>query len=216
MLAPMTPSIRAARPADADFLAWVILAAQRGHLARGWFDVVLARPEPFCLAYIRELTLSEVRSWCHHSLFHVAEIDGRPVSALCGFRGSEVYERSGEAMQQASRTMGLDRAEHEKLWPRGAFILSCTTSEAGAWTIENVATLPDYRGRGVTDALLRHALACARKAGAARAQISFLIGNIKAERAYAKAGFEFAEEKRSSEFQAAMSTPGLRRMSRDL
>jgi ribosomal protein S18 acetylase RimI-like enzyme len=212
----MTFSIRPAKPGDADFLAWAILAAARGHLARGWFDIVLARPEALCLAYIRHLTLSEAKAWWHYALFDVAEVDGEPVSALCTFAGTDVYERSAAAMEEASRAMNLGASEHEKLWPRGAFILSCTTGEDDALTVENVATLRAHRGRGVTAALLRHALERARSYRLPRAQISFLIGNEPAGRCYAKAGFTFAEEKRSEEFQAAMGVPGLRRLARDL
>ena len=58
----------------------------------------------------------------------------------------------------------------------------------GDWLIEHVATLPAYRGRGLVQALIGHALAAGRAAGFARASISFLIGNEAAERCYAKAG----------------------------
>ena len=112
--------------------------------------------------------------------------------------------------------MGIPKAEQEQFWPHGAFIVSATTSEDGAWTIENVATKPEYRGSGVTQALLAAELDVARAAGFRRAQISFLIGNDRAEKAYTKAGFTFAEEKRPAEFQDAMGVPGLRRLRRDL
>lgn len=112
--------------------------------------------------------------------------------------------------------MGLSQEEHAQLWPRGAFILSCTTREDSAWTIENMATLPEYRGTGVTQALLEDELNRARIAGYRRAQISFFIGNRAAERAYIEAGFKFADEKHSVEFQAALGAPGLRRLARDI
>jgi translation initiation factor 4G len=41
----MTPTIRRASAEDADFIAWTILAAQRGHRPRGWFDIALNWPE---------------------------------------------------------------------------------------------------------------------------------------------------------------------------
>jgi len=41
----MGPTIRRALPEDADFIARTILAAQRGHRPRGWFDIALNRPE---------------------------------------------------------------------------------------------------------------------------------------------------------------------------
>ena len=118
-------------------------------------------------------------------------------------------------MAEASDKMGIDKSEQEQLWPRGAFILTATTSEPGAWTIENVATRPDYRRRGLVQRLLENELPVARRAGFRRAQISVLIGNTNAERAYEKAGFEFREEKRAAEFEAALGTPGTRRFVRD-
>lgn len=208
--------VRPARAEDAPFLGWILLEAARGHLARGWFDIVLERDEDFCLAYCTRLVAAEARSWWHWSLFLVAEIDGAPAAALCGFGDESVYMASAEAMEQASRAMGLSEAEHEELWPRGAFILSCTTSEPGAWTVENAATRPEHRGKGLMETLLARDFARARAAGFHRAQISFLIGNEPAERAYTKAGFIFAQENRAPDFQDAMGVPGLRRFARDL
>ena len=212
----MEISTRPATPNDAAFLGWACFMAARGHLARGWFDIVLQRPETFCIEFCRRLVLAEARSWWHWSLFHVAEADGKIVSALCGFGDESVYEKSGVAMAQACREMGIGDAEQAQLWPRGSFILSCTTGEDDAWTIENVATLPACRGRGVTQALLQRGLDAARDAKFQRAQISFLIGNEPAERAYRKAGFTFAEDATAPEFEAAMGVPGLRRLARDL
>jgi GNAT superfamily N-acetyltransferase len=208
--------IRPARREDAPFLGWVLLEAARGHLRRGWFDIVLQRDEPFCLSYCAHLATAEALSWWHWSLFSVAEVDSVPVSALCGFGDESVYMASAAAMAEASTAMGLSHAEHEQLWPRGAFILSCTTREPRAWTIENAATRAEHRGRGQMQALLAHEFKRARAAGWQRAQISLLIGNDAAERAYRKTGFVFAEEKRAPAFERAMGVPGLRRLARDI
>ena len=208
--------IRPARASDAQFLGWAIYEAARGHLKRGWFDIVLQRDEAFCLEFCRLLADAKARSWWHWSLFSVAEVDGKAASALCGFGDESVYRASGDAMREASEATGIDEAEQAQQWSRGAFILSATTSEPGAWTIENVATLPQHRGTGITQALLRYELERARAAGFRRAQISFLIGNEPAERAYRKAGFIFAEEKCAADFEAATGVPGLRRLTRDL
>jgi len=177
---------------------------------------VLRRDESFCLEFCARLAAANARSWWHWSLFSVAEVDGQPTSALCGFGDESVYRASSEAMHEACMATGIGAAEEAQLWPRGAFILSATTSEPGAWTIENVGTRPEYRGTGVTEALLRHELSRARGAGFARAQISFLIGNEAAERAYRKVGFIFAQEKRAPDFELACGSPGLLRFTRDL
>jgi GNAT superfamily N-acetyltransferase len=212
----MSTILRPAEPRDAEFLGWACVAASRSQLARGWFDIVLQRDDPFVLEFAKYLTLAKSVSWWHWSLFHVAEMDGELASAMCGFGDEAVYVASGAAMAEASGKMGLDAEEQAQLWPRGSFILSATTSEDGAWTIENVATLAKFRGRGVTQALLAKELDIARSKGFRRTQISFFIGNTRAERAYAKAGFAFAEEKRAAEFEAAMGIPGITWCARDV
>lgn len=216
MTAQQALTMRPARPEDAAFLGWASYEAARGHLERGWFDIVLHRDREFCIEFARRLTIAKARSWWHWSLFSVAEVDGVPASAMCGFGDESVYRASGEAMREAGDAMGIDPTEQAQFWPRGAFIVSCATGEPGAWTIENVATVPEHRGKGVTQALLHRELERARDAGFHRAQISFLTGNEPAEHAYRKAGFEFAEEKTSPEFEAAIGAPGLRRLARDI
>src|SRR3954454_7874850 len=139
-------AIRAARAGDAAFLGWASYEAARGHLERGWFDIVLRRDRAFCIEFSRRLTIAKARSWWHWSLFSVAEVDGQLASAMCGFGDKSVYRVSGEAMREAADGMGIDAAEQAQFWPRGAFIVSCATSEPSAWTIENVATLPKHRG----------------------------------------------------------------------
>jgi ribosomal protein S18 acetylase RimI-like enzyme len=86
----------------------------------------------------------------------------------------------------------------------------------GDWLIEHVATLPAYRGRGLVQALIDHALDEGRAAGFKRASISFLIGNEAAERRYAKAGFAFAEERRDPTFETITGASGFRRVARGI
>ncbi|WP_407119619.1 hypothetical protein [Bradyrhizobium sp. LMG 9283] len=69
---------------------------------------------------------------------------------------------------------------------------------------------------GLVQALIVHALEKGRSAGFARATISFLIGNDAAERAYTKAGFVFAEEKRDPAFEAIIGAPGFRMFARTI
>jgi translation initiation factor 4G len=190
--------------------------ASRSQLKRGWFEIVLQRDDAFCFEFAKYLTLAKAVSWWHWSLFLVAEIDGTVASALCGFGTDSVYANSMAAMAEASGKMGIPQSEQAQFWPRGRFIVSPATSEDGAWTIENVATLPAYRGRGLVGTLLAADLEVARKAGFRRAQISFFMGNDPAERAYAKAGFAFAEQKTAADFEAALGIPGVTRFARDI
>jgi len=212
----MPITIRPATPNDAPFLGWASVMAARSQLERGWFEIVLQRDEAFCVEFATCLTLAKARSWWHWSLFHVAEVDGVLASAMCGFGDESVYYVSHEAMAEAGDKMGIPKSEQAQFWPRGKFILSPATGEDGAWTIENVATKPEFRGSGVTSALLEAELGVARTAGFKRAQISFFVGNDRAEKTYAKAGFRFAEEKHAPDFEAALGIPGVRRFARNL
>jgi GNAT superfamily N-acetyltransferase len=209
--------LRPAEPKDAAFLGWACVAAARSQLERGWFDIVLQTDDDAYLTeFAKYLTLAKPRSWWHWSLFHVAEVDGVLASAMCGFGDASVYYTSSDAMAEAADKMGIPKSEQAQFWTRGRFIVSPSTSEEGAWTIENVGTAPQFRGTGVTEALLGKEFDVARAAGFKRAQISFFMGNIAAERAYAKAGFVFAEEKRTADFEAALGIPGIRRFARDI
>ena len=213
----MNLRIRPARSDDAEFLSWAILTAARSHRERGWFDVVLDRPEDGCLDYLRRLTLTETPSWWHHSRFHIAEVDGERAATLCAFRAGDGYPLSQAAMVEVTQSLGLSDDEQASMWRRGAYLFTCVMeSSDDLWTIENVATRPAHRGRGLAGVLIEHALEDGRRRGFRGAQITFLIGNDPAERAYAKGGFAFADEKRHPDFDAAVGAAGLRRFERRL
>ena len=213
----MATILRPAEPRDAEFLGWACVVAARSQLKRGWFEIVLQTDdEAYVVTFAKYLVLAKSRSWWHWSLFHVAEVDGVLASAMCGFGDESVYHASSDAMAEASDKMHIPKAEQAQFWTRGRFIVSPSTSERGAWTIENVGTKPEFRGTGVTHALLEKELDVARAAGFKRAQISFFMGNTPAERAYTKAGFVFAEEKRAKDFEDAMGIPGIKRFARNL
>lgn len=212
----MSTTIRPATPDDAGFLGWASVMASRSQLARGWFEIVLRRDDAFCFEFAKYLTVAKAISWWHWSLFLVAEEDGEIAAAMCGFGDNSVYRNSTAAMAEAGDKMGIPKDEQAQFWPRGAFIASPATSEAGAWTIENVATKPQFRNRGIATTLMAAELDVARAKGFKRAQISFYMGNTPAARSYTKAGFTFAEDKTAPDFEAALGIPGVTRFARDL
>ena len=88
--------------------------------------------------------------------------------------------------------------------------------DAGTWIVENVATHPDYRRRGLVHDLLRAILERGRQRGATHAGIGVMIDNDRAQRAYERAGFRVFAEKRHPDFEAVWGCPGLRALSRVL
>jgi ribosomal protein S18 acetylase RimI-like enzyme len=208
-------AIRPARAEDASFIACNILASQRGPLPRGWFDIALGWDEPQCLAFVEKLATAQAVSWWHVSNFIVAEVDDEPAASLCALPAAGTRAAVRAALEEVAGESGLGATDLMEIFRRGAYTANCWVQGGeGEWLIEHVATLPKYRGRGLVQALIGHALAAGREAGFARASISFLIGNQVAERSYAKAGFVFAEEKRDPAFEALTGAPGFRRFVR--
>ena len=208
----MAALIRHARQEDAPFLAWCILAAGRAHLKRGWYDIAFGLDEAGCLEALTRLVLTRTPSWWRFDHWLVAEADGEPAAGLAAF-GSSAFAASEPAMSEALTGLGWTPDRIAEIWRRGAYIFSCALApdDNEVWVIENVAVRPERRGRGLTRALLVEALALGRAKGFADAQISFVIGNQAAERAYAGAGFQPAEERRHPDFEAAVGAPGLKR-----
>src|SRR4030081_808211 len=211
----MDPVIRCALPDDAGFIARNILAAQRGHLPRGWFDIALDRPEAECLAFVEQIATAQSQSWWHTSQFIIAEIGGKPAAALCAMPAAGTMAAARAAIDVVADKTGLNGAELAAIFRRGAYAAACWVQGGdGDWLIEHVATLPENRGRGLVQALIGHALATGKAAGFKLASISFLIGNEAAERCYAQAGFAFADEKRDPACGAVTDAPSFRRFER--
>ena len=105
-----------ATPAHAPFIAWVTLTAFRSQLERGFLDFLLDGDEAYKLRYLEALTTTEQLHWVHYSAFIVAEVDGRPASALCGyfehelggpamrFAGIEANQKTGRTEEAAAST----------------------------------------------------------------------------------------------------------------
>jgi ribosomal protein S18 acetylase RimI-like enzyme len=209
------PTIRPARHEDAGFIARNILAAQRGHRPRGWFDIALDWPEPQCLAFVERVATAQRQSWWHVSQFIIAEVEGEPAASLCALPVVGARAAAVSAIEEVAGEMGLNAPDLASIFRRGKYTAECWVQGGdGDWLVEHVASLPAHRGRGLAQALIQHALAAGKAAGFERASITFLIGNEAAERCYAKAGFVFAEEKRDPAFETLIGAPGFRRFAR--
>jgi len=209
--------IRRGKAEDAEFLARAMMLASRGHLRRGVWDLITGGSEENCLDYLRRLALSEPVSLCHYSSFIVAEHAGSPAAALCGFDPHQGgWQTLGDAMQTVQRGKGWTQADERASGERTAPVWQCTFDTLdGAWVVESVATMPEFRRRGLVDGLMAEILEAGRARGHHVAQLTILIGNVAAQRAYEKAGFSVTDEKRHPDFEAVLGAPGFMRMVRD-
>jgi ribosomal protein S18 acetylase RimI-like enzyme len=210
--------IRRAQADDAAFLAQVMLSASRGRLPKGIWDLRIGAGECACLDYLRRLALAEPPSLCHYSAFFIASVGDHPASALCGFdpRGG-AWSLVAEAMANVQRDLNWSQAELDASNQRLAPIWQCFLPDTGAdWGIEFVATLPEYRRRGLAGLLLDQVLREGVARGSKLAQLVTFLGNDAAVSVYLRAGFRIADEKRCDALLAALNAPGFVRLTRTL
>jgi translation initiation factor 4G len=205
-----------ARPEHAPFIAWVILTAFRSHLEKGFWDFVRPGTDEQILRYLEALTTSEAPHWAHLPLFIVAEVDGEPAAALSGYFEEEHGGASlRPAMEEADAKTGAT-AEPDGMAKALTVLSVIPEHPPGTWIIEDVATRPEFRRRGLIDALMAEIMERGHKRGAALSDISVFIGNDKAQAAYEKAGFEVVEDKVNAEFEAVYKSPGIRTLRRPI
>jgi ribosomal protein S18 acetylase RimI-like enzyme len=206
--------VRRANENDIDLIAWVMLAAARSHLDRGIWEYLNDHDEAQTLDYLRRVAVTDTVHLFHHSLFLVAELDGEAGAAMCGYdSGTEGFEAFGPEMATVSSMCGIDMTDPEYGRRMGVMLSGFSYDDDDGppgprWVIENVATKPDFRRKGLVDALLHQLLGAGRERGFSTAQIGVYIGNEWARRAYVKAGFETVAEARSADFEREIGCPG--------
>ena len=214
----MTTRLRPATPADASFLGRVMLLASRSHVARGAWDIMFDGTDDEVIGLLARMARADARSWCQWAGFVIAEVDGRPAAALSRFDRTEVgLLDPGDVAVQVLKAAGWTPERLAAALVRLKPFLTCIPPQnEGTWLVEWVATLPEYRRRGLVRLLLDEALALGRSEKHELAQLMILIGNDTAQRAYERVGFAVTQEWRTSEFEAAVGCPGLARMLRKL
>ncbi len=207
--------IRDARSADAEFLAKICLIASRSHVERSFWDLLLPEgDDPAIESFLSRLVVAPQRSWWHHAQFLVAEQGGASAAALAGFAASDPLVRAPEvALIETVRSEGWTDVQIQEALVRAGPFLACNSPpDADAWLVENVATLPGHRRQGHVAQLLPEVLERGRRRGHRIAQLTLMIGNVTAQRAYERVGFQVVSEKRNPDFEALVGCPGLAKM----
>ena len=205
--------IRKAGRGDADFLAEIILMAGRAHCRKGIWEVILGGTDEENRSFLQFLTVTQKPHLFHHSLYLVAEADGHRAAALGGYAPQNAgYSALREAMPEAIRNSGRGPLDPEAQDRMGRVLPCVPESLEGAWIIDSVATLPEYRGRGLAGRLLESILDRGRELGFRQAQINIYIGNTPAQRLYEKQGFAVIDENRCPDFEQEIGSPGMARM----
>jgi ribosomal protein S18 acetylase RimI-like enzyme len=209
----MSIRVRRADDRDLDLLAWVMLEASRSHLERGIWEYVNDAEQASTLSWLRRLLTTETVHLFHHSLFLVGEWDGEAGAAMCAYDSStQGFDVLLPEMVAATTAAGIDADDPEYVRRSGVLVSGLVMEDPGPpgprWVIENVATKPEMRRKGLVDALLHQLLGHGREKGFAHAQVSVFMGNERARRAYIKAGFDALAEQRSDGWQHELGCPG--------
>ena len=210
-------TVRDATEDDVDFVAWVMLTASRSQLDRGIWEYLYDADAAATLGYLKALAITETVHIFHHSLFQIAEVDGIPAAAMCGYEPlTQGFAQYGLVAPQAAEDAGI--AMDDGFGHRLEVLMAGFTPEVAEnpWVVENVATSPEFRRMGLVDRLLRDTLARGREKGFRQGQIGVFIGNERAKKAYEKAGFEKVDEKRDPRWDAEIGCPGTEVMLQEL
>ncbi|MAN61998.1 MAG: hypothetical protein CMI60_08615 [Parvibaculum sp.] len=215
----MDIKIRRARNDDVPFLGWVMYTAARSHLETCPWNQILDEADQGTRTLLEHVSQSANAHWCHVSKFWIAEADGRPAAALCGFtpatEGTAILAEA--ALGVAATELEYSEKKLAGIGERLVVAMSGLPEDLpDVWGVENVAVLPEYRGKGLIDRLFDHVLDEGREHGFKRVQILCLIGNERAERAWVRNGFEVLTQQTSQEFEQLIGTQGTKLLARDL
>jgi ribosomal protein S18 acetylase RimI-like enzyme len=209
--------IRDARLDDAAFLARLILIAGRAHVKRGIWEVILEQPEDVCIRFLELLAITGDPHLFHHSCYMIAETAGGPVAGIGGYDpDTQGYPKLVEALPIVYEKLGIFPVRDSNHGGPSRITSCIPPSVRGAWVIDSVATLPEFRRNGIVDRLLDDILERGRRKGFRKAQISIYIGNTPAQRAYEKHGFRILDSWYDKYFEKEIGCPGMARMICDL
>jgi len=208
----MNIHIRNARREDALFLARSILIAGRAHVKKGIWEMILGLPEEQCFLFLQSIAITDPPHLFHYSCYFIAETsDKTPAGSLGGYNPKLMgYQALQQAISAVYKKLQLPEKISCEVNDRAARIMACLPKELdNTWVIDSVATLPEYRGRGIAESLLCQVLNEGKKQGHKLSQVNMYIGNEPALRLYLKMGFAIVEERRDKYFEENIGSPGM-------
>jgi ribosomal protein S18 acetylase RimI-like enzyme len=135
---------------------------------------------------------------------------------------SSLYSNTtaNDLMSVWRRTLGgMGHSDIEMLamvWRMRSYYRVKPTLQRDGLVIDNVATLPEFRRKGLVHLLFGRARGFAREKGFPRMELECQVGNTAALNAYEKEGFVVAQVKTHPSWERTFGTPGVMRMRLDL
>lgn len=192
-----TISARSATVADIPFLARIEYEASLPPLNQCFWELLLQDSETSALQLIEAILRAEAGNWGNVADFLVLEEQGQPVAAAAGYiPNPEDYcplrisklDLIAEDLNWSTEFTATFRKRYEQFW--GGDCRPTFLTPQAPWIIENVAVLPEARGRGFGKMLLKAMIETGQSQQHSHAGIMVINGNNLAGRLYESLGFK--------------------------
>jgi ribosomal protein S18 acetylase RimI-like enzyme len=190
-------SIRRASRADIPFLARIEYEASLPPLNHCFWEDLLEGTGTPVLQYIEAELRTSASNWGNVEDFFVLEAGGKPVAAAAGYVPNDVdyCPLKLSRLDAIAQELGWSRVITEtfrdrylELW--GGDLRPFFLVPQATWMVENVAVLPEARGRGLGKTLLKEVLQEGRSRQHEFAGIMVINGNEIARHTYESIGFK--------------------------
>lgn len=192
-----TLNIRKARISDIPFLASIEYEASLPPLNYCFWDDFLQGTGTSALQFIEAKLQTDASNWGSVSDFSILEEDGKPVAAAAGYTpNAEDYcpfrrsclAKLADRLNWSAEVATAFGDRYEQFWGNNSRPLFLTPQ--APWIIENVAVIPEARGRGLGKILLKAVLEEGRSQQHSHAGITIVNGNDAARHTYESIGFK--------------------------
>ena len=202
--------IRPAQPEDVEAAAQLLYISELAVSHTSVYDFIFPGSMEQRLEKIAWLYLNGHETVNYYRKYRVAEID-REIASILGISVSEDDRLSH--WLSAFRRMGYSRLQFmAMLWRIRFYWKVDIRFPENVLIICNIATFPEYRRKGATSYLLENAIEQAREEGYSEVQLSVMIANDTAQKAYEKMGFEVVHTKTSPTLEKKLGCQGFHRM----
>jgi ribosomal protein S18 acetylase RimI-like enzyme len=190
-------STRKATFADIPFLAKIEYEASLPPFDRCFWEDILPDTGTDSLQFIQAMLRADAANWGTVTDFLILEEQGKPVAAAAGYTPNpEDYcplhlSRLDNVAQELGWSKEVTSTFHDRylqFW--GGDLQPFFLTPQTPWVIENVAVLPEARGRGLGKVLLKTLLEEGRSQQYSHAGIMVINGNDAAYHTYESIGFK--------------------------
>jgi ribosomal protein S18 acetylase RimI-like enzyme len=194
---PTGSSIRNATNADISFLARIEYEASLPPLNRCFWEDILHGTDTGALPFIEAMLRVGGGNWGNVGDFWILEDSGQPVGAAAGYTPNQedycplrlsCLKNIAQDLGWSVETTIAFSDRYEQYW--GGNYQPVFLTPQAPWIIENVALLPEYRGRGLGKTLLQALLAVGRSQQHSLVGIMVINGNDVARHTYESLGFQ--------------------------